>query len=394
MRFTVLLSLAMLPVGVLFHASAVTNPQYVYVGNAGDTSISVFQVNAHGTLKPLEPRVISPTCGTPTFLVTAGKVLLAAGDYTAVCNQSGELGGALIYLYPILPSGKLGPVSQAFENDVEGAALNKTGKLAFTSATSFNPHSFQVSISGWQVSAGNLNTSLPGSPYSFFFNSQTGDGYLPYSLQVAGSEKFLYGVFSGVSGFNLTRAGLLGVMSLLSDGGVGSFVTRPVKGCKGTGVTGLSGTLVVVKLKSEAVAYQPCLQGTAKQAIGYSTINPWTGVITKTHSAFEPPSGMSLAPVAVDPSGHWLAASNGAGKVVILAIDQTTGALSEPAHHIFSLNANNVAFDHTDKFLYAAQTSSNRVAAFAFHAVTGVIVMPALGTQGTGPSPTVVVVAH
>jgi DNA-binding transcriptional LysR family regulator len=28
----------------------------------------------------------------PTFLVTAGKVLLAAGGYTAVCNQSGESG--------------------------------------------------------------------------------------------------------------------------------------------------------------------------------------------------------------------------------------------------------------------------------------------------------------
>jgi 6-phosphogluconolactonase (cycloisomerase 2 family) len=143
--------------------NTITKPQYVYVGNAGDTSISVFAVNTNGTLKPLEPRLLSPMCGTPTYLATAGKILLAAGDYTAACN-SGELGGALVYLYPIQASGKLGTVSQAYENDVEDATLDKAGRLAFTSAASFNPHAFQVSINGWNVSQGNLKTSLPGRP--------------------------------------------------------------------------------------------------------------------------------------------------------------------------------------------------------------------------------------
>src|ERR1700751_4483302 len=101
MRSNVLLLFTMLLVVVPFQAGAGTNSEFVYVGNSGDTSISVFKVNANGTLKPLEPRVISPICGMPTYLATAGKALLAAGNYTDVCNQSAELGGALIYLYPI-----------------------------------------------------------------------------------------------------------------------------------------------------------------------------------------------------------------------------------------------------------------------------------------------------
>jgi Lactonase, 7-bladed beta-propeller len=373
--------------------NTITKPQYVYVGNAGDTSISVFAVNSNGTLKPLEPRLLAPMCGMPTYLATAGKVLLAAGDYTGACN-SGELGGALIYLYPIQASGKLGTVSQAYENDVEDATLDKAGRLAFTSAASFNPHAFQVDINGWNVSQGNLKTSLPGSPYSSFFNSQTGTGYLPYALRVAAGDHFLYGIFSRYSDFNGTGDGRLGVMSLLSDGGLGSFVANPIAGCKGTGVSGVSGpTLAVVALKSVTVAYQTCLKGSTN-VIGSSTINPSSGTIVKTYNAFLPPSGTSLVPVAIDPSGKWLAASNGFGKIDILAINQTSGQLSEPAHHLFGVSANSVAFDHTGKFLYAAQTSKKAVAAYAFNPITGVLTLPALGTQGTGPSPSVVVVAQ
>jgi Lactonase, 7-bladed beta-propeller len=227
-----------------------------------------------------------------------------------------------------------------------------------------------------------------------FFNSQTGTGYLPYALQVAANDHFLYAIFSRYSDFNRTGEGRLGVMSLLSDGGLGSFIAAPIAGCKGIGVTGVSGpTLAVVTLKSETVAYQTCLKGSAN-VIGLSTINTLSGTILKTYNAFLPPSGTSLVPIAIDPTGKWLAASNGFGKIDILAINQTSGTLSEPPHHIFGVSANSVAFDHTGKFLYAAQTSKKAVAAYAFNPTTGVITLPALGTQGTGPSPSVVVVAQ
>ncbi len=370
-----------------------STPQYVYVGSAGDTSISIFAVNSNGTLKRLQPRLLAPMCGTPTYLATAGNVLLAAGDYTAVCN-TGELGGALVYVYPIQPSGKLGTVSQAYENDVEEVTLDKLGRLAFASAASFNPHAFQVDISGWNVSESNLNTSLPGSPYMSFFDSTTGTGYLPYGLRVAANDRFLYGIFSRYSDFNPTGQGLLGVMSLLSDGGLGSFIAPPRAGCKGEGISGVSGPLLaVVRLKSVTVAYQSCLKVSTK-VIGLSTINTSTGMITKTYNAFLPPSGTSLIPVAVDATGKWLAASNGSGEIDVLAINQSSGTLSELPHHIFNVGANSVAFDHTGKFLYAAQTDKNAVAAYAFNSTTGMVALPALGSQGTGPSPTVVVVAR
>ena len=373
--------------------NSVIKPQFVYVGNAGDTSISVFAVNSNGTLRPLEPRLLAPMCGTPTYLATAGKVLLASGDYTAVCNP-GQLGGALVYLYPIQLSGKLGTVSQAYENDVEDATLDKLGRLAFTSAASFNPHAFQVSISGWNVSGGDLKTSLPGSPYMSFFNSTTGTGYLPYGLRVSGNDRFLYGIFSKYSAFSQTGQGLLGVMSLLSDGGLDSFIAPPVAACKGVGISGVSGPLLaVVKLKSVTVAYQSCLKGSS-YVIGLSIINTFTGRITKIYNAFLPPSGTSLIPVAVGSAGKWLAASNGSGKIEVLAINQSSGILSELPHHIFNLGANSVAFDHTGKFLYAAQTGKKAVAAYAFNSTTGMVTLPALGSQGTGPSPTVVVVAQ
>jgi len=383
----------------LGQTNAATKPQYVYVGNAGDTSISIFAVNSNGTLKRLQPPLLAPMCGTPTYLATAGKILLAAGEYTGVCN-AGELGGALVYLYPIQPSGKLGTVSQAYENDVGDATLDKLGKLAFTSAASFNPHAFQVSISGWNVSGGNLNTSLPGSPYGSFFNSTTGTGYLPSGLSIAANDRFLYGIFYKYSAFSPTRQGLLGVLSLLLDGGIGNFISEPIRGCRGTKISGDgSGTLLTVALKSKTVIYYTCLKGAAVNVpgtpvIGFSVSDSSTGRIVKTHEAFLPGSGIGLIPVAVDSSGKWLAASNGSGKIDILAINPNSGTLSEPAHHIFNLDANSVAFDHTGKFLYAAQTTKNVVAAFEFHSKNGTVTLPALGKERTGPAPTVVVVAR
>jgi hypothetical protein len=113
--------------------------------------------------------------------------------------------------------------------------------------------------------------------------------------------------------------------------------------------------------------------------------DPSTGKIEKTYDAFLPPSKTSLVPVVVDPSGHWSAASNGGGEIVVLAVDQNAGTLSEPAHHIiFGIDADSVAFDHRGRFLYAAQTKNN-VAAFEFDSKTGTIKLPALGKQGTGP---------
>jgi Lactonase, 7-bladed beta-propeller len=393
---------ALLKAALLFYvfsqsANAATKPQFVYVGNTGDDSVSVFSIQSNGTLKPLEPRIISPMCGMPSLLATAGRVLLAGGEYTAVCSGP-DLGGGAVYLYPIQSSGKLGTVSVSYLNDVESIALDRAGKLAFASGASLNPHAEAASINGWNVSKANLETSLPSSPTNFF-DFQTGDGFLPLGLAVSSNANFLYATFSKFSNYNDVGGGQLGVLSLLLDGGIGSFVNKPVPGCIGTKISGGRKQLSTVTLESKIVIYQPCLKGAAVNVvgtpvIGFSVINSSTGKIEKTYDAFLPPSGMSLAPVTVDPTGHWLAASNGAGEIDILAINQSTGTLSELAHHVFNVAASSVAFDHTGKFLYAAQTKKNVVAAFDFDSKTGTVKLPTLGTQGTGPAPTVVVVAQ
>jgi len=82
-------------------------------------------------------------------------------------------------------------------------------------------------------------------------------------------------------------------------------------------------------------------------------MNPSTGKIEQTYEAFLPPPGMSRVPVTVDPTGHWLAASNGAGKVDMLAINQRDAFRTR--HQVFNVDASSVAFAHTGKFLYAAQ---------------------------------------
>lgn len=142
--------------------------------------------------------------------------------------------------------------------------------------------------------------------------------------------------------------------------------------------------------------------------IGMAVVNSSTGKIEKVYDAFVPSSGVGLYPVAIDYSNKWLAASDGKGKIYMLAINQSTGKLSELPNHAFNVDANtvnppfapqianSVAFDHTGKFLYVAQTNNNKnvVAAFAFDAKTGTVKLPALGAQGTGPSPTSVVVAE
>lgn len=376
--------------------NATTKPQFVYVGNAGDDSISVFVVTSNGTLKPLEPSVASPLCGMPSLLATAGHVLLAGGEYTAVCSGP-DLGGATVYVYPIQLSGKLGTVSVSYLNDVESIAVDQSGKLAFASGASFNPHAEAASINGWNVSKGNLDT-LPSSPTNFF-NFETGNGFLPSGLAVSPNAKFLYATFSKYSNYNNVGDGQLGVLSLLLDGGIGSFVNNPVPGCKGAKISGGGNQVATVTLKSKIVIYQSCLKGAAVNiagtpVIGLTVINPSTGRIEKTYEAFLPPSKTSLVPITVDPTGHWLAASNGEGKIDVLAIDQSTGRLSEPPHHMFNVDANGVAFDHTGRFLYAAQTKNNVVAAFGFDSQTGNVNLPSLGKQGTGPAPTVVVVAQ
>lgn len=380
-------------------ANAATKPQFVYVGNTGDDTVSVFAIKSDGTLKPLEPRVASPMCGQPSLLATGHHILLVGGEFTGACNTTGELGGATVYLYPILSSGKLGTVSSSYVDDVEAIALSAWGRLAFSSGASLNPHSPAASITGWYAaSQNNLNTMLPGSPTNFF-NFQSGDGLLPLALAVSPTTKFLFATFSKYSKYNDVGDGQLGVLSLLLDGGIGSFVNKRVSGCIGPKISGGGTQLATLSLKSRIVVYQPCVKGAAvnvagTSVIGFSAINPSSGKIEKTYDAFLPPSGTGLVPLTIDPTGHWLAASNGAGKIDILAIDQSTGALSEPAHHIFNVDANNVAFDHTGKFLYAAQTSKSVVAAFSFDSKTGTVKLPALGIQGTGPAPTPVVVAE
>lgn len=376
--------------------NATTKPQFVYVGNTGDDSISVFVVKGDGTLKPLEPRVTSPICGMPSLLATAGHVLLVGGEYTAVCSGP-DLGGATVYVYPIGLSGKLGTVSVSYLNDVESIAVDKSGKLAFASGASFNPHAEAASINGWNVRKEDLD-SLPSSPTNFF-NFETGNGFLPYGLAVSPNRKFLYATFSKFSSYNDVGDGQVGVLSLLLDSGIGSFVNTPVPGCKGAKISGGGTQVATVTLESKIVIYQSWLKGAAVNVagtpvIGLTVINPSTGRIEKTYDAFLPPSKTSLVPVAVDPTGHWLAASNGEGKMDVLAVDQGTGRLSEPAHHIFNVEANSVAFDHTGRFLYAAQTKNNVVAVFRFDSQTGTVKLPSSGKQSTGPAPTVVVVAQ
>lgn len=390
---------------------AATKPQFVYVGNIGDDTVSVFAVNSNGTLKPLEPRVASPMCGQPTLLATGHHILLVGGEYTGVCSGP-DLGGGVVYLYPILPSGKLGTASPSYLNDVEAIALSAWGRLAFSSGATLNPHSEADSITGWYAaSQGNLNTMLPGSPTNFF-DFQTGDGYLPGGLAVSPTTKFLFATFSKYSNYNDVGNGLIGVFSLLLDGGIGNFVNKPTPGCVGTNVSG-GGSLLMATLKSTIVLYQSCSKGAGVNVvgmpvIGMAVVNSSTGKIEKVYDAFVPSSGVGLYPVAIDYSNKWLAASDGKGKIYMLAINQSTGKLSELPNHAFNVDANtvnppfapqianSVAFDHTGKFLYVAQTNNNKnvVAAFAFDAKTGTVKLPALGAQGTGPSPTSVVVAE
>lgn len=381
-----------------FKASA-KKPQFVYVGNIGDDSVSVFSIKNNGTLKPVEPRVTSPICGMPSLLTTGGHILLVGGEFTNACNPS-ELGGGTVYLYPIRPSGKLGPVSIAYLNDVESIALDRAGRLAFSSGATLNPHDEVASINGWNVTHGDLDTSLPGSPTNFF-DFQTGNGLLPDGIAVSGNSKFLYATFDKYSDYNRVGDGLIGVLSLLLDGGIGSFVHHPVAGCRGPKISGQgpSAPLLTVTLKSKTVVYYPCVKGAGVNVpgtpvIGLTAIDSSTGKITKVYNAFLPPSRIPLVPVAVDPSGKWLAASNGLEKIDMLAINQTSGTLSELPHHIFNLGATSVAFDHRARFLYAAQTNMNVVAAFAFNPQIGVVKLPELGKQSTGPSPVAVTVAR
>lgn len=391
---------------------AATQPQFVYVGNTGDDTISVFAVKSDGTLKPLEPRVASPMCGMPSLLATGHHVLLVGGEFTDACTPS-ELGGGTVYLYPILPSGKLGAVSVSYLGDVEAIALSKWGRLAFSSGASLNPHDTTASITGWYAAAeNNLNTMLPGSPTNFF-DFQTANGFLPLGLSVSPSSKFLYATFSKISAFNDVGDGQLGVLSLLLDGGIGGFVSEPTPGCLGPNISGGFRILLAATLKSETALYYECVKGAGVNVpgtpvIGMALVNSATGKIEKVYDAFVPPSGVGLYPVAVDYSNKWLAASDGAGKIYMLSISQSTGKLSELANHAFNVDANavnpqfspqtanNVAFDHTGRFLYVAQENKNKnvVAAFAFNPKTGTIKLPALGTQGTGPAPTSVVVAE
>jgi hypothetical protein len=392
-------------------AYAATKPQFVYVGNIGDDTVSVFAVNSNGSLKPLEPRVASPICAQPTLLATGHHILLVGGEYTSVCSGP-DLGGGVVYLYPILSSGKLGTASPAYLNDVEAIALSAWGRLAFSSGATFNPHAPADSITGWYAaSQDNLNTMLPGSP-SNFFDFQTGDGYLPGGLAVSPTTKFLFATFSKYSNYNDVGDGLIGVFSLLLDGGIGSFVNEPTAGCVGSKISGGS-SLLMAALKSTIVLYQSCSKGAGVNVrgtpvIGMSVVNSSTGKIEKVYDAFVPSSGVGLYPVAVDYSNKWLAASDGTGKIYMLSIDQSTGKLSEPPNHAFDVDANtvnpqfapqianSVAFDHTGKFLYVAQANNHKnvVAAFAFDSKTGIVKLPALGSQGTGPAPTAVVVAE
>ena len=314
--------------------------QMLYVGNAGDDTISAYVIDQEsGLLTEVLPRVA--TTGAPlsvtvhpsgkfVYVTNGGNPALGANGPSLAAFSINANTGALT----LLSSVPLTPGSSP-----QAVVIDPSGKFAFVA----HQGAGNVSVFSIDTSTGALSP-VPGSPFATPQN--------PSDVVVHPNGKFAYVSAAGtgqIAAFNI------GANGALTPAAGSPFAARNNLFWMAMDAAGKF--LFAVERQDNAV-------------LVYS-VDATTGALTQVGSPF--PAGPGVSGVAVDPAGKFLYVSNfGSGSVTVFSIG-ATGALTRRGDVGAILGAFAAILDPSGKFLYVPGQTANAVVAFAIDSSSGAL---------------------
>lgn len=348
-----------------------SKPEFAYVLNDGDETVSMFTVNScTGNLEPTTPATVST--GANSF-GSEGLAVDPAGKFAYVANlMSNASDLATVSMFTIDSStGVLTPTTPFTVPTgffPQGIGIDPLGRFVYTANSDDN------SVSMFTVDAG-TGVLTPTNPpaVSTLAQVSTGDESSPLAVTVDPTGKFAYAVNEDngtVSMFTIeSNTGVLTPTSptFVYTGGIPFGITIDPSG---------------------KFAYVPSNSAGAGMGFGVSeyTIDPVTGVLSPT-PAIAVGAGSGPTSVAVDPSSKFAYVVNRQDNTVsMFTIDSSTGNLTAntPASIATGQEPFDVVVDPSGKFAYVTNENSDTISIYTINA-NGTLTAAGSVAAGTTP---------
>lgn len=326
---------------------------YVYVSVQGSNIISVFNVNANGSLTKVEDEAVSG--GPASIAISPNKKFLYVSQRTAKTFSSYSINqgtGALTFISSIT----------ALDNPVN-IATDNTGRFLLSAYYAAS----QAAIYEIDTVTGVIN----GTPLTSFATA----GINPHAIKTDPSNQFLY--ITNMTG------NLIQQFSFNETTGAITPLTPATVTPSGT-----DGPRHFVYHGSKNILY---VANELSNTVTVYNYNTSSGLLTELQKLTTLPAGYVLATKVADvhitPDNKFLYVSNrGHNSLAAFTIDSSTGLLS--ANGFYPTQATPRAFDidPTGKYLYAAGEGSGNMSYYEINQTTGVLDSIAAYTIGSSPT--------
>ena len=322
-----------------------SSPRFVYVANAGDSTVSGYLLDQGvGALTAVPGSPFSASEAYTVATDPTGQHVYTSGNYGVSGFSTDAVTGQLTAIAGSVPA--FGNPNYNCCSQVYALAVDATGRFLYAA------DAYNNSLRAYTVDAGNgALTPIAGSPFA------VGNNALPYSVTIDPTGKFVY---VGNEGNNTISA-----FSIDAQSGTLTAVS-------GSPFAASSGVIALAMHASGKFLYA----GNGTQVQGYA-IDGTTGALTAmTGSPFATGCCMRFNSLATEPTGHYLFTANeNAGTVSVFAIDAMSGALTAVTGSPFAVGGNPFAVtaDVSGQFLYVTDVSTNPgvVKAYTISSSTG-----------------------
>jgi DNA-binding beta-propeller fold protein YncE len=360
-------------------------PEFAYVTNDTDNTVSVFSVGDTGALTPITG---SPFAGLGNGAVAASVTSDPAGKFLYTGNQ----GNGTLSAFSITPNGpdKGAPAVLGNIPSGSGGAFGTTvapnGMFAYSAGGN--------KVSGFSIGPTGTLTAVTGSPFSSPPNVFGAQGIAAHP-----NGEFIYVTNGAAVPGTVTQ---LSLYTVNPDGTLNTPAT--LFGPPGTDPVNAPFAVTLDPLGKFAYTANNTLPGSGQGpgSVSVFTVDPKTGALTwQQNVAPIGIVGAGPAMVAVDPSGRFLYVAGG-GEVTAFTIDPVNGKLTAILGSPFPAGLNTlwVAVDPNDKFVYVTDHGSfgsgatpGGVSAYRIDPATGALtqIVGSPFTLSKGPSAITVV---
>lgn len=337
--------------------ACVANPQFVYVANGGDNTVSAFSINT-------STGALTPVPGSP-FVAGASPSSIAvnaSGTFAYVTNSSDNTVSA----YAIDAStGALTPVpgSPFATGSIPNAVtVNPAGTYVYVANLN------DSTLSAYSIGANGALTPVPGSPFA--------TASYPSSIAINPAGTLAYVADDSNSTVSAYSIGANGVLTQIA-GSPFSAGTTP--------------SISVAINPAGTVVY---LANNGDNNVSADSIGPSGSLTPVAGSSFT--AGSQPTGVTISPSGAFVYVTNG-GDNTIWAYDVgAAGALTPMAGSPFAagVSPNAVTISPTGAFAYVANWGDNTVSAYSINSSTGALTAVPGSPFAAGVNPAAIAVAQ